>query len=50
MVSLAKESKTKYTILGLLNIGNMSGYQMKMAIEKYFIYFWKESWGQIYTT
>lgn len=47
---MARESKTKYTILGLLNIGDMSGYQMKRAIEKYFVYFWNESWGQIYPT
>ncbi len=45
---MAKESRTKFVILGLLSSGAETGYEIKTAIEKSISYFWSESYGQIY--
>lgn len=45
---MARESKTKYALLGLLAWGPMSGYDMKKAIDRSLGFFWNESYGQIY--
>ena len=43
-----KMKKTHYTVLGMLNIMPMTGYDIKKHIEQSINYFWKESFGQIY--
>ncbi len=45
---MARESKTRYALLGLLAFHPMSGYDIKQAIEQSLNYFWSESYGQIY--
>ena len=45
---MAKESRTKFVILGLLANGVDSGYAIKKFIEKSVSHFWSESYGQIY--
>lgn len=42
------KNRTKYTILGMLAIEPMSGYEIKKAIERSTAFFWSESEGQIY--
>jgi DNA-binding PadR family transcriptional regulator len=43
-----RKNKTRYAILGLLSQCDMSGYDIKKAIEKSLGNFWNESYGQIY--
>jgi len=43
-----KENKTKYSVLGILSYGPMSGYDIKKFYEKSIAGFWSESYGQIY--
>lgn len=43
-----KYSKTIYTLLSLLNIQPMSGYDIKLTLKKLAKHFWSESDGQIY--
>ena len=45
---MARESKTRYALLGLLSRQPMSGYDIKRAVEQSLSYFWHESYGQIY--
>lgn len=45
---MARESKTKYAILGMLNIGPKCGYDIKKELERSAMFFWNESYGQIY--
>lgn len=45
---MAKKSKTKYVILGMLSHESLSGYDIKKRVERYFGHFWNESFGQIY--
>ena len=45
---MAKESKTRFAILGLLCEGQLSGYDIKKLIDIRFKLFWNESFGQIY--
>jgi len=47
---MARESKSKFAILGLLAMGPRSGYDIKKAIEDGLCHFWNESYGQIYPT
>lgn len=42
------KSRTKYTILGMLTIAPMSGYEIKKSIQTSTAFFWSESEGQIY--
>ena len=46
----ARESKSKYAILGALTIEPMSGYQIKELIGRTIGHFWNEGYGQIYPT
>jgi DNA-binding PadR family transcriptional regulator len=43
-----KFKKTHYTVLGMLSIKPMSGYDIKKMVEQSISYFWNESFGQIY--
>lgn len=43
-------NRTKYTILGLLTLRPMSGYDIKSYIDTTIRHFWSESYGQIYTS
>lgn len=43
-----REIKSKYSVLGMLSIGSMSGYDIKKHIEESISNFWTESYGQIY--
>lgn len=40
--------KTRYVLLGLLQEEELSGYEMKKAIDIRMSFFWQESFGQIY--
>ncbi len=42
------KNKTRFTILGLLSINKMSGYDIKKAVNEFLPYIWNESYGQIY--
>jgi DNA-binding PadR family transcriptional regulator len=41
-------NKTRYALLGILNTGAYSGYDIKKGIERSIGHFWHESYGQIY--
>jgi DNA-binding PadR family transcriptional regulator len=41
-------NKTRYALLGILNTGAHSGYDIKKGIERSIGHFWHESYGQIY--
>jgi len=44
-------SRTDFVILGLLTVQpNLSGYDIRKAVESTIGYFWSESYGQIYPT
>ena len=43
-----KKNKTKYSVLGILSYGPMSGYDIKKFYEQNVAGFWSESYGQIY--
>jgi DNA-binding PadR family transcriptional regulator len=44
-------NQTAYVILGLLSVKpNLSGYDMRKAVQESVGYFWGESYGQIYPT
>ncbi len=45
---MARETKSKYAVLGILSMGPMSGYEIKKTIEGSLGNFWSESYGQIY--
>lgn len=45
---MAKENKTIYVILGLLNHEDMTGYEIKKRIDSSLKFFWDASFGQIY--
>ena len=45
---MAKENKTLYVILGLLNHEDMTGYDIKKRIDNSLKYFWDAGFGQIY--
>lgn len=45
---MARESKTKYIILGLLTARPKSGYDIQQDIRRSTSHFWRESCGQIY--
>jgi PadR family transcriptional regulator, regulatory protein AphA len=47
-VSVAKENKSKYAVMGVLSIGPGSGYDIKKFMECSTSNFWSESYGQIY--
>jgi len=41
---------TQFAILGLLTVEPMSGYDLRKHFQESLIYFWNESYGQIYPT
>lgn len=43
-----KRKRTKYTVLGMLTIEPMSGYEIRQTIKTSTAFFWSESEGQIY--
>jgi len=45
---MARESKTRYAVLGILAQGPRSGYEIRKIIEGSIGYFWQESYGQLY--
>jgi PadR family transcriptional regulator, regulatory protein AphA len=45
---MAQHNKTKYAIMALLSEAPRTGYDIKKALEANEIYFWSESYGQIY--
>ncbi len=45
---MGKENKSRYALLGILNFGPMSGYDLKKFIEFSISNFWNESYAQIY--
>lgn len=45
---MAKKSKTRYALLGVLTLGPQSGYDIKQFIGESIGHFWQESYGQIY--
>jgi Predicted transcriptional regulators len=47
---MAKENKTAYIILGLLQHENLSGYDIKKRIDIMISHFWEAGYGQIYPT
>jgi PadR family transcriptional regulator AphA len=49
-IIMARESKTKYIILGLLTARPKSGYDIRQDIRRSTSHFWRESCGQIYPT
>lgn len=47
---MAKENKTAYIILGLLEHEDLSGYDIKKKIDFMISHFWEVGYGQIYPT
>lgn len=45
---MARESRTKYAVLGMLHLGPKCGYEIKKELERSSMFFWNESYGQIY--
>lgn len=45
---MKRKSRTKFSLLGILRVAPMSGYEIRQRIEQYLAFFWQESWGQIY--
>jgi DNA-binding PadR family transcriptional regulator len=45
-----RRSSTEFAILGLLTVEPMSGYDLRKHFQESLIYFWNESYGQIYPT
>jgi DNA-binding PadR family transcriptional regulator len=45
---MPRNGSTPFALLGLLSIQPMSGYDIRKSIQEDLIYFWNESFGQIY--
>jgi len=45
---MSKESKSRFSLLGMLSLSPMSGYDLRKAIEYSIGHFWNESYPQIY--
>ena len=45
---MAREDKTQYAILGALQYGSFSGYELKKMINNTIGFFWSENYGRIY--
>lgn len=46
---MARDSKSKYAILGILTLAPASGYDIKKYTEEIISHFWHESFGNLYT-
>lgn len=47
---MARTSKTRYAVLGMLTLEPMTGYGLREAIDASVGHFWQESYGQLYPT
>ncbi|MDC5695996.1 PadR family transcriptional regulator [Intrasporangium calvum] len=47
---MARSSKTRFAVLGMLTLRPMSGYELREEIAGSIGYFWSESFGQLYPT
>ena len=47
---MKENSQTQFAILGLLQLGPMSGYDLKQMVDETIGHFWREGWGRIYPT
>jgi PadR family transcriptional regulator, regulatory protein AphA len=47
---MRESSQTQFAILGLLQLGPMSGYDLKQMVDESIGHFWREGWGRIYPT
>ena len=47
---MARKSRTLYAVLGALSHGPKSGYDISRLYDRPHMYFWNESYGQIYPT
>jgi len=45
-----RENRTRYVVLGMLTLGEMTGYALRQAIAGSVGHFWQESYGQLYPT
>jgi len=45
---MSRTENTSYAILGILTMGAMSGYDIRRQLDESLIFFWSESYGQIY--
>lgn len=45
---MAKINKTKYALLGVLNLRSGSGYDIKKFCDSSIVFFWNENYGHIY--
>lgn len=45
---MARQNKSQYALLGMLTLGEMSGYDIKKLFDTSLRNFWGESFGQIY--
>ena len=45
---MARMSKSKWAILGILSMGPNSGYDIKKFTEEVLSHFWRESYGNVY--
>jgi DNA-binding PadR family transcriptional regulator len=45
---VARANKSRFVLLGLLESGPASGYELKKAVDETIAHFWNESFGQIY--
>ena len=45
---MPRTSRTPYAILGALSQGSMSGYDVRQLFDREGMFFWNESYGQIY--
>lgn len=47
---MARQAQTATAVLGVLSIGDLTGYEVRQAITSVLGHFWHESFGQIYPT
>jgi PadR family transcriptional regulator AphA len=47
---MARASKSRFAVLGMLTMGPMTGYRLREAIAESIGHFWNESFGQLYPT
>jgi PadR family transcriptional regulator AphA len=50
VIIMPKDNNAKYVLLGLLSRNQMTGYDIKKAVQNRMSYFWDLSYGQIYPT
>lgn len=45
---MARVNRSRYAVLGMLSLGDGSGYEVRRRLEERVAPFWQESYGQIY--